>query len=123
MRRAAAPVNVVGAFSPRLPLPLIHVLPDFVGELDRVLRAGDADDLADQVRGLSITAVCSCGDDFCSSFYTGPRPNGPWGQTHRNVSPEVATGMIVLDVVDDRIRYVEVLHRADVKQIIATLVD
>ena len=86
-------------------------------------RADAAADLADQVRGLSITAVCRCGDDFCSSFYTGPRPDGPWGQTHRNVSPEVAAGMIVLDVVDDQIRYVEVLDRADVKSIIATLAD
>jgi len=104
-------------------MPLIDVLPDFVGELDRALWAGDADDLADQVRGLSITTGCSCGDDFCSSFYTGPRPDGPWGQTCRNVSPEVATGMIVLDVVDDKVRYVEVLYRVDVKSIIATLAD
>lgn len=114
---------MVGALSLRLPLPLIDLLPAFAAELDRALRADDAADLADQVRGLSITAVCRCGDDFCSSFYTGPRPDGPWGQTHRNVSPEVAAGMIVLDVVDDQIRYVEVLDRADVKSIMATLAD
>ncbi len=114
---------MVGALSLRLPLPLIDLLPAFAAELDRALRAHDVADLADQVRGLSITAVCRCGDDFCSSFYTGPRPDGPWGQTHRNVSPEVAAGMIVLDVVDDQIRYVEVLDRAEVKSIIATLAD
>lgn len=114
---------MVGVIASRLPVPLLDLLPDFASELDRALRADDADDLADQVRGLSITAVCRCGDDFCSSFYTGPRPDGPWGQTHRNVVPEVAFGMIVLDVVDDQIRYVEVLDRADVKSIIATLID
>jgi len=71
---------VVGALSLGLPLPLIDVLPAFAAELDRALRADDAADLADQVRGLSIAAVCSCGDDFCSSFYTGPRPPDPVGR-------------------------------------------
>lgn len=76
--------------------------------------------LADQVRELSITAVCGCGDDFCASFYTGPRPDGSWGAEHRNITPTMA-GMVILNVVADRIRYVEVLRRDDVKSIVAPL--
>lgn len=52
-----------------------------------------------------------------------PRPDGPWGHGHRNVTPATATGMVILDVVDGRIRYVEVLHRDDVKSVISALTE
>jgi hypothetical protein len=29
---------------------------------------------------LAITDVCSCQDSFCTSFYTGPKPDGAWGR-------------------------------------------
>ena len=102
-----------------LPVPLVSVLPDFAAELAAALRFDDGAKLADQLSELSITAVCGCGDDFCASFYTGPRPDGPWGAQHRNVTPETATGMVILDVVDGRIRYIEVLDRDDVKSVIS----
>lgn len=114
MTRAGAPQLA-------LPVPLVNVLPEFAAELAEALRSEDGADLADQVRELSITAVCGCGDDFCASFYTGPRPDGPWGHGHRNVTPETATGMVILVVVDGRIRYVEVLDRDDVKSVISAL--
>lgn len=114
MTRAGAPQLA-------LPVPLVDVLPEFAAEIAEVLRLEDGADLAGQLRGLSITAVCGCGDDYCASFYTGPRPDGPWGPQHTNVTPETATGMVILDVVDGRIRYVEVLHRDDVKSVISAL--
>lgn len=116
MTRAGAPELA-------LPVPLANVLPEFAAELAEALRFEDGADLADQVRELSITAECGCGDDFCASFYTGSRPDGPWGQGHKNVTPETATGMVILDVVDGRIRYVEVLHRDDVKSVISALTE
>ena len=112
-----------GASQLALPVPLVDVLPDFAAELAEALRSEDGADLADQVRELSITAVCGCGDDFCASFYTGPRPDGPWGHGHKNVTPQTATGMVILDVVDGRIRYVEVLDRDDVKSVISALAE
>ena len=116
MTRAGAPQLA-------LPVPLVDVLPEFAAELADVLRSEDGAGLADQVRELSITAVCGCGDDFCASFYTGPPRDGPWGQGHKNVTPETATGMVILDVVAGRIRYVEVLHRDDVKSVISALTE
>ena len=105
---------------PRLPVPLVDVLPNFAAELAEALRLENGVVLADQVRELSISAVCGCGDDFCASVYTGPRPDESWGAEHRNVTPTMA-GMVILDVVADRIRFVEVLHRDDVKLIVAPL--
>lgn len=116
---------MTGAEAPQLalPVPLVDVLPDFAAELAEALRFEDGAELADQLSELSITAVCGCGDDFCASIYPGPRPDGPWVAQHRNVTPETATGMVILDVVDGRIRYVEVLHRDDVKSVISALTE
>lgn len=116
MTRAKAPLLAV-------PVPLFNVLTDFAAELAVALRAEDGAALADQLSERSITAVCACGDDFCASFYTGPRPDGPWGAQHENVTLETATGMVILDVLDRRIRNVEVLHRDDVKSVISALTD
>jgi hypothetical protein len=98
-----------------LPTQLVDLLPAFAAELEHALRADGEHQLADQVASLVIESPCGCGDDFCSSFYTGARPDGSWSPSLRTVTPAVATGMVILDVVDDVIRYVEVLHCNDVK--------
>jgi hypothetical protein len=70
------------------------------------------DELAAAVDELRIVAPCTCGDDFCGSFYTEPRPQGAWGPGHRNVEIDIQSddaSMVILDVVDDRITQVEVL--------------
>lgn len=103
------------------PTPLVDLLPTFAAELEHALRADGEQDLADQVASLLIESPCGCGGDFCSSFHTGARPDAGWGGSHRNPTPTVPTGMVILDVVDDRIRYVEVLHRDDVKVALAEL--
>jgi hypothetical protein len=102
-----------------LPARLVDLLPAFAAELDQALRAEGEDELADQIASLVIQSPCGCGDDFCSSFYTGSVPNGAWGPSLRHVTPVVTTGMVVLDVVDDLVRYVEVLYRDDIKAALA----
>lgn len=94
---------------------LVDVFPDLASELRAGLVADGDDDLAVQVDDLLITDVCRCDDSFCTSFYTGPRPDGAWGPGLRNVLPEVASGMVIVDVVDGVIRYVEVLDRATMR--------
>jgi hypothetical protein len=97
---------------------MIELLPDFGAELERGLRDDGEDTLVSQVPSLRIDKVCGCGDDFCASFSTGPKPNGTWGEGHRNVTPRVDAGMVILDVVNGVIRYVEVLWRDDVREIV-----
>ncbi len=61
---------------------------------------------------LRVVARCGCGDDFCQSFYTAPKPDGAYGPGHRNVLLDPPwSGMLILDVVDGLIAYVEVLDR------------
>ncbi|WP_089155998.1 hypothetical protein [Micromonospora sp. NBS 11-29] len=84
--------------------------PRLAAELAGALREADEDDLAGQVAGLRIFQRCDCRDAFCQSFYTQPPPDGAYGPDHRNVglSPD-RSGMLVLDVVDNLIAYVEVI--------------
>jgi hypothetical protein len=91
------------------------VFPALDRELQLGLREVGRDDLAAQVDALQIHDVCGCEDGFCTSFYTGPRPQGGWAPGHENVLPDVPSGMVVLDVVDGEIRFVEVLDRGDLR--------
>lgn len=78
--------------------------------------AAREDRLAEHAGRLRIVDVCACGDDFCQSFYTGPKPAGAYGDGHRNVCLDAPwPGYLILDVVDDNIMYVEVLHRSPLR--------
>jgi hypothetical protein len=90
-------------------------LPEFSEELLRLLLDASEPMLAEQVSGLRMVERCRCGDDFCSSFYTAPKPIGSYGPSHRNVALSPKSGMIVLDLVDERIMQVEVLCRPELQ--------
>ena len=85
-------------------------------QLRHALREAGEGDLADQVAQLQVIARCDCGDGFCQSFYTEPQPEGayPYPDRARNLCLEDPgwDGMLVLDVVDERIHFVEVIDRA-----------
>ncbi|MDT9592353.1 hypothetical protein RDV89_04705 [Nocardioides zeae] len=96
------------AASPRL----VDRWPNFARQLHVALLAEDAALLAAQVETLRVVAACGCGDDFCQSFYTAPKPDGTYGPGHENVELDPPwPGMLVLDLVDGRIVHVEVLDR------------
>ena len=93
--------------------PLVRdVYPDFSAELISLLNAEGESELGISAYDLRVVAKCGCGDDLCQGFYTAPRPNGPYGAGHRNVALSPERGMIVLDVVEQRIMFVEVLDHA-----------
>lgn len=86
--------------------------PIFTVQLAMALDAHGDDRLAVQVDRLRIVAVCACGDDFCQSFYTAPKPTGAYGPGHRNVCLEPPwPGYLILDVLHDDIVHIEVLYR------------
>jgi hypothetical protein len=95
---------------------LSEALPLLSQELQQLLTEAGEAELASQVSALRIVDRCRCGDDFCASFYTQPKPKGAYGPGHRNVVLDPAKGMVILDVVDDVIAKVEVLHRTEIRE-------
>lgn len=86
--------------------------PVLAGQLADALRAAGEYGLASSAPQLRVVALCSCGDDFCQSFYTEQPPDGAWGPGHLTLELIPAwDGYLLVDVVHDRIHEVEVLFR------------
>jgi hypothetical protein len=86
--------------------------PDLVAELITLLEREGERELALRATDLRLVAMCDCGDDSCQSIHTAAHPKGqPYGEGHRCVSLLPEEGMLVLDVVNGRIMYIEVLDR------------
>jgi hypothetical protein len=75
---------------------------------------GEAD-LATQVPHLRLFGRCRCGDEFCATVYTAPRPERAWGPEHKNIPLDPIEGFLVLDVVNEEIVCIEVLYRDDLR--------
>lgn len=97
-------------------LLLSDTLPAFSAELRQLLEEQGETELAAQVPSLAILDRCRCGDDFCATIYTQPKPKGGFGPAHRNVRLMPEDGMLILDVVAGKIACVEVLDREDVRE-------
>jgi hypothetical protein len=93
------------------PPPLAReVYPDFVTHLVGLLDAAGHRDLGICAWDVRIIALCACDDEFCQSFYTALPPQGAYGPGHRNIVLWPEHGMIILDVVDGRIMFVEIIN-------------
>lgn len=101
---------------PEKRLLLTDVLPAFASELQQLLTEAEEPRLAAQVLSLRIFERCFCGDDFCATFYTQPKPAGAYGPSHRNVVLAPDDGTVILDVVRDHICCVEVLDRPEIRE-------
>ena len=95
---------------------LADALLDFARELQELLLAANEGVLAQAVPELRVVDRCRCGDDFCATVHTAPKPRGAYGPTHRNISLDLEEGMIILDIEQERIVCVEVLDRADLRR-------
>lgn len=95
---------------------LIDTLPTVAAELQELLTKAGRTELASQVPGLKIVDRCRCGDDFCASFYTQPKPTGGYGPNLECLGLKPAEGMLVLDVAAGVIAHVEVLHNDWVRE-------
>ncbi len=93
--------------------PLVRdAFPELIAELIALLEDEGERELAHHIRDVRLVAGCDCGDDFCQSIRTAVHPQGqPYGEGHRCVPLLPAKGILVLDVVDDRIMYIEALDR------------
>jgi hypothetical protein len=99
---------------------LRDVAPTFASELAEALTHDGHQLLADQVASLELWDRCGCEVKSCCSFYAGPKPSEPWSNlgVHFNFVPSIQKGMIVLDIVDQVIRYVEIIDRSDIRKLL-----
>ncbi len=93
---------------------LLDLVPTFAEELGRLLMQAGRPELAAQASGLPVVARCRCGEANCGTSYNVPPPNGPWGPKHQSILLPSTDGLVVVDVLEDRIVCVEVLDRPDV---------
>ena len=97
------------------PTLLVEVLPEFAVELENLLSEEGKPELASQVQQLRILDRCRCQDDFCSTFYVCPKPEGSYGPDHDTVVLSPKEGMVNVDVTDGKVACIEVLYRKDVQ--------
>ena len=95
------------------------MLPALARELERLLIQANEITLSTQVHTLTIVDRCHCGDDFCATLYTEPRPKG-YGRNHRNVELSPAERMVILNIVGTKIASVEVLYRDEIRKTLHT---
>lgn len=101
---------------------LTEAIPQLATELIALLEQEGETDLAARVAGLRLVDRCRCGDDFCATVYTVPRPRGAWGPGHENIALNPVEGHLILDVVDRKITCIEVLYRDEIRnQVLALL--
>jgi len=110
--------SVSQTMSTRPKLSVAALFPEFARELVALVLDDGRADLAAQLPGLVVMSRCTCGEGNCAHFYTAPPPDGPYGAGHASIMLSSKTGLVVLDLVDERIVAVEVLDRPDVKELL-----
>jgi hypothetical protein len=98
--------------------PLVReVFPELVDELVQLLEEEGERELAICVRDVRVIGECGCGDDLCQSIRTSDHPGGqPYGPGHRCVPLLPSSGDLILDVVNGRIMYIEILGRPPLRR-------
>jgi hypothetical protein len=94
---------------------LADAAPRFAAELAERLREQGRPELAEQLPGLVIAERCDCGEDFCASFASGPEPAA---SERESVAVEGLDLLVVLDVIDGRIAFVELLGSEELREAI-----
>lgn len=101
---------------------MADLLPHVLAELEAGLREEGEIPLIETLPRLRVTEPCGCGDDFCSSFYTGPRPRHSWAEEGSARTIGIGGGTVfAIDVVDDEIRYVEIISGSEIRFRLAEL--
>ncbi|WP_259294396.1 hypothetical protein [Streptomyces canus] len=104
-------------FTNGVPLLVREIHPELIDELVALLEAEGERELAVCVRDVRLVGACSCRDDFCQSIRTAAHPPGrPYGPGHRCVPLLPSSGDLILDVVNGRIVYIEILGRPPLRR-------
>jgi hypothetical protein len=92
-----------------------EAFPELSEALRELLRDKGEAELAEQISVLKLVDRCHCGDDFCATMYTQAKPVARYGPDHRAMDLDADKGMIIPDVVEDKIVCIEILHRGEIR--------
>ena len=95
---------------------LQEAMPELADELTGLLMKDGETKLAQQVPSLRIVDRCRCGDDFCSTIYTAPRPKGAWGNNHETIALDPNEGCMIIDISGGNIVEIEILYRNQIRE-------
>jgi hypothetical protein len=95
---------------------LTDVLPSLAEELRGLFSLQGHLDLVAQLSTVRVHDKCRCGEDFCSSIYTAPKPEDAWRAGHETIVVDPREGMINVDLVNRTIVYIEILDRSDIRK-------
>ena len=93
-----------------------EVLPDLSNELKTLLEKESNFHLAESIDLLRIYEKCECDETSCASFYTVPKPNGAYGIEHESLMLDANEGLLILDLVENEIKFVEILNRPEIRK-------
>jgi hypothetical protein len=94
------------------------ILPELCIELKELLKRRNIPGLTETVDSLMVFEKCVCGENACASIYTAPKPVESFGDGHENIMLDAECGMLILDVVNSEIRFIEILDRPEYKKVI-----
>jgi hypothetical protein len=95
---------------------LVDMFPELSAELEQLLRVSGKPALAEQTAGLRVLDRSRCGDDFCATFYTQPKPKGSYGPGLQTVALEPITGHLGGAVAQIEVLYRQTLIKNSVGQ-------
>ncbi|HEX9960710.1 MAG TPA: hypothetical protein VGB00_07255 [Pyrinomonadaceae bacterium] len=95
---------------------LKEVLPELASELKDLFIQAEKPHLSEQVDALQIVDRCRCGDSFCATIYTIPKPKGAWGKNHYTIPLDAEAGMIIVDVLNEKVAEIEILNRDEIRK-------
>jgi hypothetical protein len=102
---------------------LRNVLPEFAAEVSGALEKRGEAGLARHIENLRILRFDIDGPADAVAIYTEPKPKAAYGSPLRNIQLDVPKGMVILDVVGERIASIEILGRGDIRAILRELAD
>lgn len=88
---------------------LVELFPHLVDVLGGALAARGRHRLAASCRSVEVVDRCRCDAEGCATFYVAPKPSGPFGPGHENLVISEWPTLLVVDVVDDELRCIELV--------------
>ena len=100
---------------------LMEASPQLANELQELLKGHNESQLAAEVPALRIVDRCRCGDDFCATLYTQPKPKRTYPPGTRSLDLNPDKGMLILVVVNGKIACVEALYRDEIRRVLHSI--